>query len=234
MKVMYGFFARKTIRWALTIAAVTLLLVAGVSCGSTPAPTAAFTGEVTGGELITGTPIAGLAPLTVRFTDRSTGEMETWRWNFGDGSAIVYEQNPSHTYTKAGRFTVQLSVEGPGGPDIEVKSFFVTILSVSEAANQELNQARQAIQDCLDKAGVAQLDAVVLAWDGSADTVMAGSGAEDAADYLTKKPFRAAYDVALDGAIYNGDPGAWGGEIVWYKSPDPDLRADMWRAVGDL
>jgi PKD repeat protein len=231
---MYGCLARKNMQCVLTIAVVMLVLLGGVSCANTPAPTAAFVGQVTAGDLITDTPIAGLAPLTVRFTDKSAGEITTWRWSFGDGSAIVYEQSPSHTYTKAGRSTVQLTVEGPGGSDIEVKSFFVTVLSISEAANQELNQARQAIEDCLDKAGVAQLDAAVAGWDGSADMVMAGSGAKDAADYLTKKPFKATYDVALDGAIYDGNPGAWGSQIVWYKSPDPDLRADMWRAVADL
>lgn len=230
---MYGFFARKTIRWALTIAAMMvmlLMLLGSASCSNTPAPTAAFTGEVTAGDLITDKSIAGLAPLTVKFTDKSTGEIKSWRWNFGDGSAIVYEQNPSHTYTKAGRFTVQLTAEGPDKADSEVKSFFVTIFTISEAANNELNQARQAVKDCLEKAGVAKLDAAVSGWDGSAGKVTAGSGAKDAADYLAKKPFKATYDVALDGGIYSGAPGTWGSDIVWDASTEPD----RWRAVGDL
>ncbi len=226
---MYGCFTGKMIRWVLTTAVTMLVLLAGASCGSTPAPTAAFTGEVTAGDLITDKPIAGLAPLTVSFSDRSTGEIKSWRWNFGDGSAIVYEQNPSHTYTKAGIFTVQLTAEGPDKADSEVKSFFVTILSLSEAANQEINQARQAIKDCLEKAGVAQLDAAVAGWDGSAGKVMAGSGAKDAADYLTRKPLKATYDVALDGTINSGAPGSWGSGIVWDTSTDPD----RWRAVAD-
>jgi PKD repeat protein len=233
MKVMYGFFARKTIRWALTIAVMMvmlLVLLGSASCSNAPAPTAAFTAEVTVGDLITDKPITGLAPLTVRFTDKSTGEITAWRWNFGDGSAIVYEQNPSHTYTQAGRSTVQLSVEGPGGSDPEVKTFFVNILTISEAANNELNQARQAVLDCMSKAGTGQLDAAVLSWDGSAGEVTAGNGAKDAADYLIKKPFKATYDVALDGTIYSGDPGTWDSGIVWDTSTDPD----RWRAVGDL
>lgn len=230
---MYGFFTGKAIRWAVTIAAVMLLLlvsVAGVSCGSTPAPTAAFTAEVTSGDVITDNPIAGLAPLAVSFTDRSTGEINTWRWNFGDGSPVATQQNPSHTYTKAGRATVTLTVEGPGGSDNEVKTFFVNILTISEAANNELNQARQAVNDCLSKAGVAQLDAAFEGWDGSAGKVTAGGGAKDAADYLAKKPFKATYDVALNGTIYDGDPGTWGSGIVWDASTDPD----RWRALGDL
>ncbi len=230
---MYSCLTGKTIRWAAAIAVTMLTLlvsVAGLSCGSAPAPTAAFTAEVISGDLITDKPITGLAPLTVKFTDRSTGEITTWRWNFGDGSGIVYEQNPSHTYTQAGRSTVQLSVEGPGGSDPEVKTFFVNILTISEAANNELNQARQAVGDCLDKAGVAQLDAAFEGWDGSAGKVTAGGGAKDAANYLAKKPFKATYDVALNGTIYDGDPGTWGSGIVWDTSTEPD----RWRAVGDL
>lgn len=225
--------AGRMIQLASALASV-MLLALSASCAKTPAPVAAFGGTVTQGELITESPIAGLAPLEVKFTDRSTGKITVWRWSFGDGSAIVYEPNPTHVYTEVGRFNVQLSVEGPGGSDSAVRSIFVTIFSVSEAANQELNQARQAILDCLEKAGADQLDAAVLAWDGSYDKVTAGGGAKDAADYLTKKPFRATYDVALDGAIYNGAPGSWGSEIVWYKSSDPDLRPDMWRAVADI
>jgi len=231
--MMYGCSSGRAIRWAAAMAAAMVALLGsmiGVSCSSTPAPIAAFTGEATGGDLITGSPITGLAPLTVSFTDRSTGEIKTWRWNFGDGSPIVNEQNPSHTYTKAGRSTVQLTVEGPGGPDSAVKTFFVNILTSSEAANNELNQARQAVKDCLAQAGVAKLDAAFERWDGTAGKVTAGGGAKDAANYLTRKPFKATYDVALNGTIYSGTPGTWGSDIVWDTSTEPD----RWRAVGDI
>ncbi|MBM4445227.1 MAG: PKD domain-containing protein [Chloroflexi bacterium] len=229
---MYSYFTGKAVRWGSTIAVAILMLlasVAGVSCGSTPAPIAAFTAEVTAGDLITNNPIAGLAPLTIAFTDRSTGEIKTWRWGFGDGSPTVYEQNPSHRYTREGRFTVQLTVEGPDKADSAVKTFFVNILTISEAANNELNQARQAVTECLTKAGVAKLDAAVLAWDGSSGKVTAGGGTKDAADYLARKPFKATYDVALNGSIYSGAPGTWGSGIVWDTSTEPD----RWRAVGD-
>lgn len=33
----------------------------------------------------------------------------TYAWNFGDGSAVVYQKNPSHTYTTAGTYTVSLT-----------------------------------------------------------------------------------------------------------------------------
>ena len=43
-------------------------------------------------------PLSGQAPLLVSFTDLSTGIIDTWLWNFGDGSTST-EQNPIHTYT---------------------------------------------------------------------------------------------------------------------------------------
>ena len=226
---MFRCLTMKTIRLAIPASLVMLMLLVGLSCAETPAPTASFTGVVTVGDLITDKPIAGLAPLTIKFTDKSTGEITEWRWNFGDGSTIVYERNPSHTYTVDGKYTVQLVVKGPGGPDSEVKTWFANILSISEAANQEVNQAREAISKCMTAAGVTQLDAEVAGWDGSSDNVLAGGGAKDAADYLTRKPFKAKYDVAQDGTIYGGDPGDWGSGIVWDASYDPD----RWRNVGD-
>ena len=61
----------------------------------------------------TATPRNGKAPLTVQFTDGSTGA-SSWLWNFGDRNTST-EQNPAHTYNKAGAYTVTLSVKGPGG-----------------------------------------------------------------------------------------------------------------------
>jgi PKD repeat protein len=51
----------------------------------------------------------GLAPLQVNFTDKSTGYPMNWEWDFGDGSAHVYTQNATHTYTQIGRYYVNLS-----------------------------------------------------------------------------------------------------------------------------
>jgi uncharacterized repeat protein (TIGR01451 family)/fimbrial isopeptide formation D2 family protein len=60
-------------------------------------------------------PWNGVAPVEVCFTDRSEGESLTgWTWNFGDGSSSN-EQNPCHTYTTAGDYSVQLQVSNSDG-----------------------------------------------------------------------------------------------------------------------
>ena len=53
---------------------------------------------------------AGPAPLTVRFTDESTGDPKLWSWTFGDGGTSA-EQNPVHTYGVPGTYTVNLTVD---------------------------------------------------------------------------------------------------------------------------
>jgi len=81
------------------------------------APTAQFSG----------TPLSGTAPLLVAFSDESSGEPVSWSWDFGDGSAGSTAQNPSHTYTEPGTYTVKLTVTNANGSDAEVKSGYVTV-----------------------------------------------------------------------------------------------------------
>jgi PKD repeat protein len=57
----------------------------------------------------------GCAPLSVQFTDASTGGATGWSWNFGDGTAASTVQSPSHTFSQAGSYTVTLTVTGAGG-----------------------------------------------------------------------------------------------------------------------
>jgi PKD repeat protein len=80
----------------------------------------------------TADPISGPFPLTVNFTDQSIGQISSWSWNFGNGSTSA-EQNPSHTYTDPGTYTVSLTVTGPGGSDTSVKADFITVLEQQKA-----------------------------------------------------------------------------------------------------
>ena len=64
----------------------------------------------------TASPASGEAPLTVQFTDTSTGSPTAWSWDFGDGTTSP-DQNPIHTYTSAGAYTVTLTASNANGPD---------------------------------------------------------------------------------------------------------------------
>jgi PKD repeat protein len=45
---------------------------------------------------------------TVQFTDASMAEVTAWVWDFGDGSPVDNTQNPQHTYTANGTYTICL------------------------------------------------------------------------------------------------------------------------------
>jgi PKD repeat protein len=55
------------------------------------------------------TPSNGTAPLKVRFTSESEGEIAAYLWDFGDGRTSDLK-SPEHTFDKPGSFGVRLSV----------------------------------------------------------------------------------------------------------------------------
>ncbi|MEN6517880.1 MAG: PKD domain-containing protein [Methanospirillum sp.] len=107
------------IRWTnrLSEAGASGFSVTGVA--PPPAPVAEFAANVTN----------GTAPLTVAFTDNSTGENITARaWDFqNDGVVDSLLENPTFTYTTAGTYPVNLTVTNGGGSDSEVKTGYITV-----------------------------------------------------------------------------------------------------------
>jgi PKD repeat protein len=93
--------------------------IAAYAVGTPPgpvAPTADFTA----------TPLTGISPLAVTFTDTSSGTPTSWAWTFGD-SGTSTSQNPSHTYTSAGTYTVTLTATNAQGSDGETKTGYITV-----------------------------------------------------------------------------------------------------------
>ena len=72
-------------------------------------------------------PTSGKAPLKVKFKSTSTGDPTAWKWNFGDGSALVTEQNPEHTYSKTGVYTVKHTAINAYGRDTEIKTSYIKV-----------------------------------------------------------------------------------------------------------
>lgn len=74
-------------------------------------------------------PTHGKAPLTVHFQDTSkTGvnSPTSWKWDFGDGKTST-AKNPTHTYTKPGKYTVTLTVKNPapGTSTMQKKDYII-------------------------------------------------------------------------------------------------------------
>jgi PKD repeat protein len=73
-----------------------------------------------------GSPTSGTAPLTVSFTDLSSGSPTAWSWTFGDGGSSS-AQHPSHDYTAAGTYTVSLTVSNACGSDVQTLVDYITV-----------------------------------------------------------------------------------------------------------
>jgi len=62
---------------------------------------------------------AGKVPLTVNFSSAGSydpdGSIDTYEWDFGDGSAIANEADTSHTYTEPGTYIAELTVTDDQG-----------------------------------------------------------------------------------------------------------------------
>ena len=87
-------------------------------------PVAAFSANTT----------SGVAPLTVAFTDTSTGAVTSWAWDFtNDGTVDATTKNATHTYASAGTYTVNLTVTNAAGSDSEVKTNYITVTTAPVA-----------------------------------------------------------------------------------------------------
>ncbi len=95
----------------------------------------------------------GCFPLKVSFTDISTpgsGNITNWQWDFGDGTLSTL-QNPQHTYTASGNFTVILKVTNSLGCTkvITRPSLIKTVNGVKAAFSYS------AVQGCSNSGPVA-------------------------------------------------------------------------------
>lgn len=76
--------------------------------------------------------LSGCAPLTVTFTNTSV-QSTSWSWNFGDGGTST-QQNPVHTYTAAGTYTVSLIAFNPPASDTMVIPNYITVYASPTAS----------------------------------------------------------------------------------------------------
>src|SRR5438045_9738877 len=87
------------------------------------APVANFTSSVT----------SGCAPLSVVFTDQSTGNPFSWNWDFGNGQ-LATGKSPGLTFTQPGTYTVRLVVKNSSGVDEETKTNYITVFPAPAAS----------------------------------------------------------------------------------------------------
>jgi PKD repeat protein len=74
------------------------------------------------------TPLWGARPLTVTFTDDSSGPpIEKWAWDFGDGVTSTL-QHPTHIYIQSGIYSVTLNIMTSADADFLTKADYVRVV----------------------------------------------------------------------------------------------------------
>ena len=131
--------------------------------GETPVPVASFTG----------TPLSGTCPYTVTFSDASYNGPNAWVWNFGDGSTSTV-QNPTHTYTNVGNYTVQETATNTHGGSTNTKYTYVTVNTVSGVPTPSFTTSAGGISDEVIFVDTSTGSPTTWNWDfgdGGTDTV---------------------------------------------------------------
>jgi PKD repeat protein len=144
---------------------------------------------------------AGAAPLTVQFRDASTSGTETITsrtWDFGDGSTSAAE-DPLHTYTTPGIYTVTLNLETTSGPESESKSAFITVdPAVSFTAAPDTDRAPTFVS-FTDTTNTGALTVSARLWDfGDGET-------SDQLNPIHQYTAPGTYDVSLTITTAQGD-----------------------------
>ncbi|NOR84188.1 MAG: PKD domain-containing protein [Ardenticatenales bacterium] len=81
-------------------------------------------------------PTVGLAPLTVVFTNTSTGDYTASGWNFGDSMTSTL-RNPTHTYATVGAYTVTLTVSMVNMSDTLTRTNYITVTNTLQNGSFE-------------------------------------------------------------------------------------------------
>lgn len=77
----------------------------------------------------TASPTTGNAPMSVTLNDTSMNAPESWLWTFGDGANATV-QNPVHTFTAAGNYTISLNVTNDDGTDSLTRPEYIHVIPV--------------------------------------------------------------------------------------------------------
>jgi PKD repeat protein len=170
----------------------------------------------------------GSANLAVSFYDASIGNPDTWDWDFGDGSTHSTEQNPTHTYTSPGFYTVVLTSSIGSFSDVETKVNYVTVYT---SADFEGDPRKGASTLNVQFHDLTRGDPVTWYWSFGDGTY---SNEQNPSHYYTRP---GTYTVSLTAAsTFNGDTETKVSYIVISGvatldiAPEPDLTMYLFNA----
>ncbi|HPG42016.1 MAG TPA: glycoside hydrolase family 31 protein [bacterium] len=103
-------------RWLLNFLLLLFIILLIITDVRAALPEADFTADLS----------TGYIPLCVQFHDLSGQDITEWTWDFGDNTTPSALQNPAHVYTRAGVYSVKLTVKSSGGFNTITKTALIT------------------------------------------------------------------------------------------------------------
>lgn len=112
------------------------------------------------------TPRTGYAPLQVGFSDQTPATVESWSWDFGDGTRSS-DRNPLHLYRHPGSYSVNLTVSTRAGQSWCLMPGYIQVQEVSFVpfpgqANVSTDPDHDGLYDDLNGNGRAEFDDLAL------------------------------------------------------------------------
>ena len=176
-------------------------------------PVAGFTADKT----------SGSPPLTITFTDASSGYPASYSWDFGDGGTST-SQNPVHTFASAGTYSVSLTVTNSDGMDTETKANSI-VVSVPPVVNggddppqSGVYEQRAPSEISVNVGGGSAVSSVTVQGTGLSELIVTGTVMDGPGTHLPPVPgvlyqyirLTPARYLTIDGAvIFFAIPGRW-------------------------
>ncbi|HWQ66073.1 MAG TPA: PKD domain-containing protein, partial [Methanospirillum sp.] len=116
------------------------------------------TGTVIAGFMVNST--HGEAPMTVQFTDTSSGTPTAWFWKFGDGTQSSL-QHPQKTYLKPGTYTVSLYARSSKSSNLKQERGLIRV-SGGQNADVVSGPVLSGLQSPIQYAGQMEVPGIVV------------------------------------------------------------------------
>ncbi|MEQ9204850.1 MAG: PKD domain-containing protein, partial [Cyclobacteriaceae bacterium] len=149
-------------------------------------------------------------------TINDSGDITNYRWDFGDGTILEGEANPSHQYASAGSYTARLTVSNGGCENI-----YSSIVNIYNASVASFDKPTSSVctNTPLQFSNTSSYDAgspVSFSWDFDGDNVE--DSALESPSFIYTVP--GTYQVSLEVTLVDGCTDIFKDEIILDDGPE--------------
>lgn len=176
----------------------------------------------------------------IQFTDNSSNAT-SWNWSFGDGGSSNV-QNPSHSYSNPGLYTVSLTINGSLS---ETKTDYITVLpnrgspyTLTDGGNFEVNPADFA-NEALSGSSWERGNSTVIGKDGThsgANAWVTGIADAQYLDNTHSNLYTPSFDFSQAGTYTIKFWGKYSTEATWdgFRVEASTNKGDSWQYIGTV